>query len=69
MILAVVGKICSILFFFGAWWCYIPPKSGDTQPSATDQQVVVLNNGVTTPNGAQNGSATPTISSNPENRY
>lgn len=24
--LAFIGKACSILFFFGAWWCYIPPK-------------------------------------------
>lgn len=23
----MVGKLCSALFFFAAWWCYRPPKS------------------------------------------
>ncbi|XP_055850683.1 solute carrier organic anion transporter family member 4A1 [Episyrphus balteatus] len=26
-ILALTGKISSVLFFFGAWWFYIPPKT------------------------------------------
>lgn len=24
--LALIGKACSVMFFFGAWWCYVPPK-------------------------------------------
>lgn len=27
LLLALVGKACSILFFFGAWFYYIPPKA------------------------------------------
>uniref|UniRef100_A0AAG5DGR6 Solute carrier organic anion transporter family member n=2 Tax=Anopheles atroparvus TaxID=41427 RepID=A0AAG5DGR6_ANOAO len=27
LLLALIGKACSILFFFGAWFYYIPPKS------------------------------------------
>lgn len=25
-ILALTGKLCSVVFFFAAWWFYIPPK-------------------------------------------
>ncbi|XP_062547204.1 solute carrier organic anion transporter family member 4A1 isoform X2 [Armigeres subalbatus] len=27
LLLALIGKACSILFFFGAWFYYIPPKA------------------------------------------
>ncbi|XP_055599366.1 solute carrier organic anion transporter family member 4A1 [Uranotaenia lowii] len=27
LLLALIGKACSILFFFGAWFYYIPPKT------------------------------------------
>lgn len=68
--LALIGKICSIVFFFGAWWCYIPPKTGDPQPLVTiDQQVVVLNNVVTSSNGGPNGTATNANGAHPENRF
>lgn len=44
--LAVIGKTCSIIFFFGAWWCYIPPKQVDkSMENGADQQVVVSQNG------------------------
>lgn len=36
-ILAMVGKICSAVFFFAAWWCYKAPKS--TPDSTTDYVV------------------------------
>lgn len=26
LFLALIAKVCSVIFFFGAWWCYIPPK-------------------------------------------
>lgn len=29
LLLALIGKICSILFFFLAWFYYIPPRVGD----------------------------------------
>ncbi|XP_034473892.1 solute carrier organic anion transporter family member 4A1 [Drosophila innubila] len=25
-LLALIGKLCSVLFFFGAWWFYVPPS-------------------------------------------
>lgn len=58
--LAAIGKTCSILFFFGAWWCYIPPKHLDSQHDLAltmDQQhVAVLNNGNTNHTVASNSS-------------
>lgn len=43
--LAAIGKVCSILFFFGAWWCYIPPKQVAAHSAdEADQPVPVLNN-------------------------
>lgn len=43
--LAAIGKVCSILFFFGAWWCYIPPKQVAAHTAdETDHPVPVLNN-------------------------
>lgn len=24
---AFIGKACSLIFFFAAWWFYIPPKA------------------------------------------
>ena len=29
LLLALTGKVCSVLFFFLAWFYYIPPKVGD----------------------------------------
>lgn len=37
--LAVIGKACSIIFFFGAWWCYKPPKGNKSMENGVDQQV------------------------------
>lgn len=46
--LAIIGKACSILFFFGAWWCYIPPKQVENKDQEmSDDRVAVLNNGTT----------------------
>lgn len=43
--LAFIGKLCSIVFFFGAWWFYIPPKKVDfSREDAPNNDVVVLNN-------------------------
>ncbi|ALC38472.1 Oatp26F [Drosophila busckii] len=25
-LLALIGKLCSVVFFFGAWWFYVPPS-------------------------------------------
>ncbi|KAH8411956.1 hypothetical protein KR222_003624 [Zaprionus bogoriensis] len=25
-LLALIGKVCSVVFFLGAWWCYVPPS-------------------------------------------
>jgi solute carrier organic anion transporter family, member 4A len=33
LLLALVGKSCSVLFFFLAWYNYIPPKVGDIKLS------------------------------------
>lgn len=38
--LAFIGKFCSILFFLGAWWFYIPPKQG-----TNGKDSAVLSNG------------------------
>lgn len=37
--LAFIGKLCSVLFFLGAWWFYIPPKNVDatTTTSKTEE--------------------------------
>lgn len=49
--LALVSKLCSIVFFFGAWWFYIPPKRvasnsevDDTKPTAATAEILHLNN-------------------------
>ncbi|XP_049279584.1 solute carrier organic anion transporter family member 4A1 [Anopheles funestus] len=44
LLLALIGKACSILFFFGAWFYYIPPKvitNGDShqQQDAPNQKL------------------------------
>ncbi|XP_053695450.1 solute carrier organic anion transporter family member 4A1 [Sabethes cyaneus] len=42
LLLALVGKACSIIFFFGAWFYYIPPKAthnGTDKDSCKKQQV------------------------------
>lgn len=39
--LALSAKLCSSIFFFGAWWSYIPPKH--IQQSADDELTVDLN--------------------------
>ncbi|XP_055641042.1 solute carrier organic anion transporter family member 4A1 [Toxorhynchites rutilus septentrionalis] len=37
LLLALIGKACSIVFFFGAWFYYIPPKAVAT--NGTDERV------------------------------
>nr|XP_040237134.2 solute carrier organic anion transporter family member 4A1 [Anopheles coluzzii] len=61
LLLALVGKACSILFFFGAWFYYIPPKTitnGDTathqkQTDTTTNQQKVPPNGHINPTGVE----------------
>lgn len=43
LLLALAAKLCSTIFFFGAWWCYIPPKQMQTNKAIA--------------NGNSNGSA------------
>ncbi|XP_041975302.1 solute carrier organic anion transporter family member 4A1 isoform X2 [Aricia agestis] len=31
--IALVGKLCSVLFFFLAWWCYRPPNNNAVAPA------------------------------------
>lgn len=38
LLLALIGKACSILFFFGAWFYYIPPKTITNGDTATHQK-------------------------------
>lgn len=53
--LALVGKLCSVLFFFLAWWFYRPPggKTNAVVPSVD----LVLSNEKTNGNGVSNGGA------------
>ena len=34
--LALVGKLCSVLFFFFAWWFYRPPTAKNAVSPAID---------------------------------
>lgn len=43
MTIALIGKACSILFFFGAWWFYIPPKTPETESNLCDNKVDLSN--------------------------
>ncbi|XP_052863948.1 solute carrier organic anion transporter family member 4A1 [Anopheles cruzii] len=46
LLLALIGKACSILFFFGAWFYYIPPKSltnGDTHKQGAAEATLTGN--------------------------
>ncbi|XP_026319566.1 solute carrier organic anion transporter family member 4A1 [Hyposmocoma kahamanoa] len=53
--LALVGKLCSVLFFFLAWWFYRPPggKTNAVVPSVD----LVLSSEKTNGNGMSNGGA------------
>lgn len=35
-ILALTGKLCSVVFFFAAWWFYIPPKEEPNDENVKD---------------------------------
>ncbi|XP_053675712.1 solute carrier organic anion transporter family member 4A1 [Anopheles nili] len=46
LLLALIGKACSILFFFGAWFYYIPPKAvtnGDTHQRDSGESKPTVN--------------------------
>jgi organic anion transporter 4A len=38
LLLAVVGKLCSVIFFFFSWFYYIPPKVGVIHDNETDNK-------------------------------
>lgn len=38
LLLAMFGKACSVLFFFLAWYFYIPPKTGDIKATQISDQ-------------------------------
>lgn len=50
--LALSAKLCSTIFFFGAWWFYVPPKhiqsiDEDSIPNTQNAQphdIIVYNN-------------------------
>lgn len=39
LLLALVGKACSVLFFFLAWYFYIPPKVGDIKTTSNGNKL------------------------------
>lgn len=39
-ILALIGKMCSVIFFFGAWWFYIPPKIIDENDKNLENKIL-----------------------------
>jgi hypothetical protein len=41
LLLALIGKTCSVLFFFFSWFYYIPPKinPAENELSAADKYV------------------------------
>lgn len=48
LVLAVTAKLCSVVFFFGAWWLYIPPKNtagSETKAEKHDEMIVLSNQG------------------------
>lgn len=56
--LALTAKLCSTIFFFGAWWSYIPPKhmqqtngqSDITMENEPEQEIMIYNNNRTISN-------------------
>lgn len=38
-LLALIGKLCSVVFFFGAWWFYVPPSKDSTQVNKQDPEI------------------------------
>lgn len=50
--LALTAKLCSTIFFFGAWWSYVPPKhiqandheSNENTQDEREQEVMIYNN-------------------------
>lgn len=39
LLLALFGKACSVLFFFLAWFYYVPPKVGDIKENGNANQL------------------------------
>lgn len=56
--LALSAKLCSTIFFFGAWWSYIPPKhmqqnngqSDINMETEPEQEIMIYNNNRTISN-------------------
>lgn len=50
--LALSAKLCSTIFFFGAWFSYIPPKhiqttdqeSNENTQDEREQEIIIYNN-------------------------
>lgn len=40
--LAFIGKAASLLFFFLAWWTYIPPRNRDIDQNSRQQTTATL---------------------------
>lgn len=59
--LALTAKLCSTIFFFGAWLSYIPPKhmqqnngqSDDNMENQPEQEIMIYNNHRTLSNDDQ----------------
>ena len=43
LLLALIGKLCSVVFFFLSWFYYIPPKISDI-PQKEDKSDRYVNN-------------------------
>lgn len=37
--IAVIGKACSLFFFFCSWWFYVPPTEAKVPPSESKPEV------------------------------
>ena len=55
--LALTAKLCSTIFFFGAWWSYIPPKHIQhneqfeiKMENEPEQEIMIYNNNQTIQN-------------------
>lgn len=40
--LAFIGKAASLLFFFLAWWCYVPPGGRRVNPEPRQEPIATL---------------------------
>lgn len=52
--LAFIGKAASLLFFFLAWWCYVPPGSRRINPEPEPEPVATLMTAADVPITQQN---------------